>query len=299
MRPSQLHILLTYTCPLECDHCFVYSSPYAEGTFTVAQLYEVLDQARNVPSIEWIYFEGGESFLFYPLLVEGIRAARERGFEVGIVTSGFFGVTEEDAELWLRPLAELGVAELSVSDDAFHHGEAEDNPAKRTRRVAERMRIPTGSISIDPPSPTGVPLQGKGEAVAGGKVMFRGRAVDRLAEGLAGRRWQTMTECPYEELETPDRVHLDPYGSVQICQGISIGNVRETPVGPLLEGYRAADHPICGPLTAGGPRALASAHGFEPQDRYVDECHLCFETRRALLHRFPAELSPRQVYGVA
>ncbi len=161
------------------------------------------------------------------------------------------------------------------------------------------MGIPTGSISIDPPSPTGVPLQGKGEAVAGGKVMFRGRAVDRLAEGLADRPWQTMTECPYEELETPDRVHLDPYGSIQICQGISIGNVWETPLASLLEGYRAVDHPICGPLVAGGPRELASVHGFEPEARYVDECHLCFETRRSLLHRFPAELSPRQVYGLA
>ena len=296
---SQLHILLTYTCPFECDHCFVYSSPYAEGTLTVAQLHQVLEQAQEVSTIDWIYFEGGESFLFYPLLIEGVRSAREMGYEVGIVTSGFFASTEEDAELWLRPLAELGLADLSVSDDAFHHGDAADNPAKRTMRVAKRLGIPTDSISIDPPETSGAPGQAKGEAVAGGTVMFRGRAVDRLAADLPGRPWHAMTECPYEELETPTRIHLDPYGYVQLCQGISIGNVWETPIRDLIGQYRAADHPICGPLVSGGPRELAAVHGFDPDDQYVDECHLCFETRRSLLHQFPNELAPRQVYGVA
>ncbi len=296
---AQLHILLTYTCPFECDHCFVYSSPYAEGTFSVGRLNQLLDQAQDVPTIDWIYFEGGESFLFYPLLVEGVRSARERGFEVGIVTSGFFAATEADAELWLRPLAQLGIADLSVSDDAFHHGEETDNPAKRTIRVAKHLGIPTGSISIDPPDGFGTIGQAKGEPVAGGSVMFRGRAVDRLAPGLPGRAWDTLNECPFEELETPTRIHVDPYGHVQLCQGISIGNVWKTPVRKIMEHYRAADHPICGPLVEGGPVELASSYGFDPDDEYVDECHLCFETRRSLLHRFPEVLTPHQVYGMA
>ena len=294
---DQVHILLTYTCPFECDHCFVYSSPHAEGTFTVGQLHELLDQAQAVPSVEWIYFEGGESFLFYPLLLEGVRSARARGFEVGIVTSGYFATTIEDAELWLRPLAELGLADLSVSDDAFHHGEEADNPAKRARRVAESLGIPTGTITIDPPVQPSQPGQAIGEAVVGGSVMFKGRAADLIAPGLPGRPWHTLVSCPYEELETPERVHVDPYGHVQVCQGISIGNVWERPVGEIVTDHRAADHPICGPLVEGGPQELASALGFAPDDRYVDECHLCFETRRSLLDRFPKELAPAQVYG--
>ncbi len=295
---SQLHILLTYTCPFECDHCFVYSSPYAEGTLTVGEIHALLAQAQEVPTIDWIYFEGGESFLFYPLLLEGVRSARERGFEVGIVTSGFFGATDEDAELWLRPLAELGLGDLSVSDDAFHHGEEADNPAKRTMRAAQRLGIPTGAISLEQPTVGITPGQSKGESVASGGVMFRGRAVDRLADGLPGRPWHTLRECPYEELETPTRIHVDPYGHVQICQGISIGNVWKKPIRGLMTDYRAEDHPICGPLIEGGPHELASALGFDPEERYVDECHLCFEVRRSLMDRFPNELTPRQVYGV-
>ena len=29
-----IHILLSYACTNQCDHCFVFSSPQAKGTFT-------------------------------------------------------------------------------------------------------------------------------------------------------------------------------------------------------------------------------------------------------------------------
>ena len=72
-----IHFLLTYTCTFECDHCFLYCSPRAGGTFTAAQIRDVLDQARKLGTVESIYYEGGEPFLYYPVLVEGLRLARE------------------------------------------------------------------------------------------------------------------------------------------------------------------------------------------------------------------------------
>jgi hypothetical protein len=30
----------------------------------------------------------------------------------------------------------------------------------------------------------------------------------------------------------------------------------------------------------------------------VDECHYCFEVRKALIDKFPEYLAPRQVYGI-
>ena len=35
---SAIHVLLTYQCTSECDHCFVQSGPQCEGTFTLSQL---------------------------------------------------------------------------------------------------------------------------------------------------------------------------------------------------------------------------------------------------------------------
>ena len=87
---SGVHILLTYTCNYECDHCFVWGSPFKEGTLTLDQLDEILTQAAELRSVEWIYFEGGEPFLYYPILLKGIQEARQRGFKVGLVKQPHF-----------------------------------------------------------------------------------------------------------------------------------------------------------------------------------------------------------------
>ena len=71
------------------------SSPRAEGTFTFKQVCEVLDEAKKIGTIEWIYFEGGEPFLYYPLLMDGIKKAHEYGFKIGIVTNSYFAETVE------------------------------------------------------------------------------------------------------------------------------------------------------------------------------------------------------------
>ena len=97
---SGIHILLTYKCTLECDHCFLFSSPRAQGTMTVAQVRSVLEESRQLKSVEWIYFEGGEPFLFYPTMLEGVRLARSMGFKVGIVTNAYGAISAEDAELF-------------------------------------------------------------------------------------------------------------------------------------------------------------------------------------------------------
>jgi len=295
-----IHLLLTYACNFACDHCFLYCGPSAEGTFSLQQIKAVLGEAKKMGTVDSVYFEGGEPFLYYPLMVEGIRVAREQGFQTGIVTNSYWATTEEDAELWLRPLAELEIGDLSVSDDAFHHGEEEDNPAKRASRVAKRLGIPTDAICIDEPTvETGVDKdQERGRPVIGGGAMFRGRAAEQLVDGLPTRPWDELTQCPYEDLRDPGRVHLDPFGHVHLCQGLSMGNMWETPLATLAQDYDPDSHPVCGPLLEGGPALLARRHDVEHDEEYIDECHFCYTVRLALVDRFPQYLSPRQVYGL-
>ncbi|TVM33105.1 hypothetical protein DQK91_13165 [Oceanidesulfovibrio marinus] len=292
-----IHILLTYACTHECDHCFLYCSPRAKGVMTAAQVRAVLDEAKKIGTVEWIFFEGGEPSLYYPLLLEGVRQARNRGFQVGIVSNAFGAVSDEDAELWLKPLAELGVSSLSLSDDAFHYGE-ERSPARRALEAAQRLGIPVSTIAIEKPFVEAAPGQGqdKGAPVIGGGAMFKGRAADTLTEDLPRRPYQEFTACTHEELVEPKRLHVDPFGHVHICQGVSMGNMWERPLSDLVAEYEAGAHPICGPLVEGGPALLADRYGVELDD-CVDECHCCFLARRALLDSFPEHLAPRQVYG--
>ena len=297
---KQIHILLTYGCTFECNHCFLYCSPRSKGTFTRDGIAAVLDQAKEIGSVEWIYFEGGEPFLYYAQMVEGIRMARNMGFETGIVTNGYWATSEEDAEVWLRPLVELEVADLSMSDDGFHGSEGKAAPVKTAIGAAEKLGLPVNVIRVNEPTRVDDAYGAgrKGKAIEGGSVRFRGRAVDRLTDGVARRPGSTFTECPHEDLQAPERIHVDAFGNVHFCQGLSIGNMWKKPLSELVTEFDAQSHPICGPLVEGGPAHLAQSAGVPFEEGYVDACHLCFLTRRSLIDRFPEYLAPRQVYGL-
>lgn len=299
-----IHFLLTYRCNFECDHCFLYCGPRASGTFTVEQIRQVMAEAAAIGTVDTIYYEGGEPFLFYPLMVEGIRIARDAGMKTGVVTNSYWATAAEDADLWLRPLRALDVFDLSLSDDVFHYGDEEDNSAGRALGSAKRLGLKVRTICIEEPKvqsgSSGIEGAGggKGEPVVGGDVVFRGRAVEKLAGGLPRRPWSEFTECVREELEKPGRVHVDSFGNVHICQGLGIGNMWETPLSEIVRSYNAKSHPICGPLVEGGPAALAEKYGVPHEEDYIDECHLCYSVRKSLMSRFPEYLGPKQVYGL-
>jgi MoaA/NifB/PqqE/SkfB family radical SAM enzyme len=292
-----IHFLLTYTCNYECDHCFLYCGPNFKGTFTLDQIQQVLNEANKIGTIEWIYFEGGEPFLYYPLMIEGAKRAKQLGFKIGIVTNSYWATCTKDAELWLKPFSEIGISDFTVSDDTFHYGNEELNLSKEARNAAKMLDLPVGSISINEPTIEHKD-QEKGTPVIGGGAMFRGRAIETLTKGLPKRSWEEMIECPYEDLKGLGRIHVDPFGNAQICQGLSIGNFWKTPLSDLIKNYDPEEHPICGPLLEGGPAQLVKNYNIEHEDTYVDECHLCFLSRLALLERFPQYIGPKQVYGL-
>ncbi|MFW9950738.1 MAG: radical SAM protein [Candidatus Thorarchaeota archaeon] len=295
-----IHFLLTYICNYECDHCFLYCSPRSTGTFTLKKMRNILGEAQKISSVEWIFFEGGEPFLFYPLMVEGARLAKEKGFKLGIVTNSYWATTVEDAELWLEPFVDIGIDDLSISNDLFHYGNEEKNLAKNAEIAAHNLNLATSSICIENPE-LQISLENeheKGTPIIGGGTMFRGRAIEKLTEGLPTQSWMNLTTCPHEDLEKLGRVHIDAFGNTQICQGLSIGNACNTPLSELINNYEVSKHPICGPLFRGGPAELSKEFNVPSETSYVDECHYCFLVRKKLINKFPQFIGPRQIYGL-
>jgi MoaA/NifB/PqqE/SkfB family radical SAM enzyme len=284
MKLSGLHILLTYQCTYECEHCFVWGSPRQEGTLTLEQVQEILKQAKEA-GVESIYFEGGEPFLFYAILARGVRLAAEMGFSVGIVSNAYWANTVADAMENLQPFAGR-VDDLSVSNDKYHCGECLGERPQNALVAAKWLNIPTGMISIDQP-----------EAAGEAPVMYRGRA-SQLVTRAALHPWDGFTACTHEDLREPGRVHLDPFGNLHICQGLVIGNVFEKSLRQICDEYDADAHPICGPLLEGGPAALVTEYHLPHASDYADACHLCYEARTTLRARFPELLAPDQMYGV-
>src|SRR5512132_775820 len=101
MRLTGLHILLTYQCTYECEHCFVWGSPRQRGVLSIEQVQAILGQAKDA-GVDSIYFEGGEPFLYYAVLAKGVQLAAEMGFSVGIVSNGYWASSVENATEHLR-----------------------------------------------------------------------------------------------------------------------------------------------------------------------------------------------------
>lgn len=48
-----IHVLLPYMCNYECDHCFLYCSPRASGTFTLAKMKDLIIAWRQGRCSGW------------------------------------------------------------------------------------------------------------------------------------------------------------------------------------------------------------------------------------------------------
>jgi hypothetical protein len=239
--------------------------------------------------------------MYYPVLAAGIAKASAMDFKVGIVTNAYWALEEEDAVEWLRPFASH-IQKLSVSSDLFHYSEAQSRQARNAGSAAEALRIPVGTISIArPENHNAVAEEGQIKSGESG-VMYRGRAAKVLASRAPQHGWETFTTCPYEHFREQSRVHVDPYGNLHICQGISMGNMLTdfqdypNPLQEICARYDPDSHPIAGPLLAGGPVELVRRYEVEHGSQYADACHLCYETRSMLRPRFPKILGPDQMY---
>lgn len=311
-RLEGIHFLVTYRCTYACEHCFVWGSPDAEATMTLAQLTGVIDQAARLGMAQ-VYFEGGEPTLAYAVVLAAARHAHARGLDVGMVSNCYWATSPDDAAAWLAPFAELGLADLSLSSYAYFVEDADEEHLRAAVLAARTLGIPTSVLEVGAPADIGVPGACSGDV---DEIMYRGRAAVLLAPDHASRPPGSLVTCPHEDLVHPGRAHIGPDGELQVCQGISAGNVFAGGDGPpaperlatphpdglrrVLDAYDAHTRPVVREIVAGGPWGLAQSVGHAPRRaRYADECHLCYEVRAALRagRRCPAVIAPGQCYA--
>ncbi len=261
------------------------------------QIHEILRQAHEIEALEWVYFEGGEPFLYYPILMRGVQMATAMGFRVGIVSNAYWAETKADALVWLKPFADL-IENLTISSDQYHYSEINSQQVRNAIAAAEELGIPLGTISVAQPEETNAMLAVGQIPLGDSTVMYRGRATRELVPRATLQPWNKFGSCPHEDLHDPGRCHLDPFGNLHICQGISIGNIFQRSLKEIVSTYHPEAHPICGPLLSGGPVALVEEYNLSHAESYADACHLCYAARLALRERFPEELTPDQMYGV-
>lgn len=298
MELKGVHFLLTYRCDLECDHCFVWGSPKAKGVFIFDQIKSILKEARKLKTVNYISIEGGEPFLYYPIMVKTVEEAVKMDFQVEILSNCYWATCLEDAVEWLAPIAKLENVKLSLSSDFFHSENWVSNEIKNAVKAANTLDMTVGVIAVKyPEAKTACPGEIEGVRVDLWELMYRGRAYSKLIEKAEKKPWEEFTKCPYENFNQQERVHVDPLGYVHVCQGISIGNILEKKFSQIIEEYDPYENPIIESLIQGGPVALIKKFNLPHDEAYADPCHLCYAARCMLRNRYAEILVPNQMYG--
>jgi hypothetical protein len=264
---------------------------------TLERVRLVLDQAKELETVECIYFSGGEPFLHYPVLLSAVRMAARYGMKVGVISNGYWATDEADCAEWLGPLAGL-VHDLTISADWYHWEADLKQHVRNACTVAQDLGIPVRVVSVVYPECLGSEEVTGAIPVEESPLMYRGRAAKELSPDAPDALWLTFTACELLDLRNPQKLYIDPFGNVLVCQGISIGNIHDAPLAEICDSYAPDYHPIIGPLIEGGPVELVLRYGLDHEPTYADACHACYEARIALRGRFPDKLVPDQMYGV-
>jgi len=135
-----LAIIPSYDCNARCAHCYPECGPDKKMPWDNDFIRRVIDKAKVLPNeilARNVHFAGGEPFLYFNDLVEGLAYAKQNGFHSSVVTNGFWAYDIEAAEKKIRTLHNLGLFRVELSVDNFHQ---EFVPIERIRKLLYVLR---------------------------------------------------------------------------------------------------------------------------------------------------------------
>jgi hypothetical protein len=323
LTPTDLGIILSYRCQCACKHCLYNCGPLWSDWMSREALREALLATRTWSHPLQVHFTGGEPFLNFPLLLDGVLMASHLGVPCYVETNAGWCLRGQDVAQKLTALRDAGLGAVLISCSPFH---AESIPLARTLLAIEKaaevfghQRVMTymshcvdqiRQFSVHETVPLGRYTERLGLPAArrllwdGYSIIPAGRSGYHLGHLTAKRPASAFREqnCRLEILHA-HHSHFDLYGNYisWFCGGLSVGPWRELP--RVLTDYEAGNFPpIIDTLIASGPYGLlqraSKLEGYqELPDGYAGKCHLCVDVRRHLADsRDIPELQPRQFY---
>jgi MoaA/NifB/PqqE/SkfB family radical SAM enzyme len=288
-------LLITERCNIECSHCWFESGPGRTGRMTLEEATSYIDQARKIPTVEWISFTGGEPFLLPEMLASLIGYASLRGLRTECVTNCFWAESEERALELLERLEEAGLDAINISADDFHQRHIPFERVGNCYRAASRLGLKTVIMcAVARSSSLRIENVIQGLCDEGIHDIRDGKPrtpVSALAVETGVVPVGRASDIPREEwpigdspVEDPCRdvlrdIGISPSGDVLPCcsaagiiEGAWLGNAKERRLADIIVG--AIDDPLFRTLSMEGPSALAERLGLM-KNGYVNRCHLC------------------------
>jgi hypothetical protein len=324
LHPEDLGIILTYRCHSGCKHCLYNCGPrWPNEAMGEEDLRRALEAVTTWSPAPQVHLTGGEPFLHFELLLEGVRIASALDIVCYVETSAAWCTDEEQAVARFSALREAGLEFVLISCSPFHAERIPPARVVRATRAALQVFGPrrvtvylphfleiVQQFGLERPTPLSryedlLGPQGARQVLwEGYGIISGGRAGYRLGHLVPGRPAEAFAGMSCQaELLAAHHSHFDLYGNYipAFCGGLTIGSWRALP--ELLNNIRSGRYPpLVAELIDGGPYGLvAMAHeryGYQPlPGGYAGKCHLCVDVRRHLvgLNTFP-ELRPPGFY---
>ncbi len=311
LSPRDIGLILSYRCHSACKHCLYNCGPgWEKEPISLATLREALEAVTLWPRTPQVHFTGGEPFLHYPLLLEGVRLARELGIPRYLETSASWCIDYDEAVDRFEELLDAGLQAILISCSPFH---AESIPPARTLRALRAALEVFGEdrvtlylpeyleliqlFDVDRPTPISQYVERLGQEAAH-RVLWQGYGI--ISGGRTGYELGHLVprylahsfaeeDCRLDLLFA-HHSHFDLYGNFisGFCGGLTVGDWHSLP--QLLADFSEGRYPpLIEILVESGPYGLCQLaderYGYRHlPEGYAGKCHLCVDVRRHLLN---------------
>jgi hypothetical protein len=312
-------LLFSYRCTIACKHCLFNCSPKRPNVcVSFEDSVEFMRQLRQTDRV--IHIAGGEAMMYYNEMLAICRASNEIGaaphfFE----TNASWCVDDEVTRNRYEELKDAGMLGVLISADPYH--QVFVPPERRLRafqwavKIYGRENVAAEDLSLEQLYELrriGRDEVRLAEYSRNHPPRFVGRAGEELAHFSPERPledlvndalWHggTANESCRSEFDSDEmwEIHIDPYGNIQTCCGIIIGDAHEKPLIKWMERGFHTDSELVRMAYQRGPYAyldLAKGYGYQPRDGYPQKCSLCWEVRKFLRPYFPETFGPAEIY---
>ena len=310
-------LITNYNCPSRCAHCLYACGPGRLRDYMTSETArECLTTIRRM-GCSSIHIGGGEPFLNLAGLQRVMELANEIGVSVEYVeTNSAWFKDVRTAESLLRDLKKSGLNTLLVSISPFHNQFIPFNKVKGVIQACGKSGISVfpwieqfipevdsfdDSRPHSPPEYTSRFGQDYFGRLPGRYwVHYGGRAVFTFADVFEATSVKKILDqsTPCTELLDTSHFHIDLYGNFipGLCSGLGFDHLF------LGEELSRREYPVITTLFERGPRGLVDlarkTTDFQPDDAYLNKCHLCNDARRHMVRAGweGKDLTPREYY---
>ena len=312
-------LIFTYRCTIACKHCLFRCSPQQPDVcMSLHDGVKFLRQLRDTDRV--VHIAGGEAMMYYRQMLAVCQTANGEGcpphfFE----TNASWCVDDQVTRKRYEELKQAGLLGVYISADPYHQRFVP--PESRLRayswavEIFGRENVAAADLSLEQISElcrigrdekrlleysrsSGVKLVGR----AGNELadLHPDRPLETLAED-GDWRGRSMGKSCRREFDGKEmwEIHIDPYGNIQTCCGIIIGDAHEKPtVQWMSQGFHNSSE-LVRMVYERGPYAyleLAIRHGYQERAGYPQKCNLCWEVRKFLRPYFPETFGPAEIY---